>query len=500
MPLRLIGYDPASFLGSPSRLKVKAISYQVHHFEPILEVSRPLPVHIVGAVLPKPAITEVSVEGCLRKRLFHQTPGFNHKTMRKLRGFVLRWCRANLRPLDEIASFEEWIEETNYGKRRKEELRQIYYDSVPDDVFKARVKCHVKDEFYEALKWPRMISSREDVAKVHLGPIFHSIEKILYKMPFFVKGLTEQQRVDRIIDIFGDRTVYVTDYSAFETHFVEKLMCNCEMVVYNYLLSSFPEARRLIKVLTGRNRLTSKFFHGTLDGVRMSGEMNTSLGNGISNYLLMCFIAQQENFTIVNALVEGDDGLFEIRGAPPTAQLVASKYGLELKIDRAVPHTASFCGCIFNPVTRTNFGHVLKHLVSFGWMGRRHFSLPTKRQLELTMSRVYSFNALYPGVPLLFKLCELCIRHFPKVTYVRCLKYLDRYRSSTLWLTEDVRTPLPEDRCFFYELTGISPAEQLQIEDDFEHSFPALHSELLLSFLSEDWVWMWTHYVELGER
>lgn len=437
------------------------------------------------------------IEGGLRKRLYHKTPGFDHKVMARLRRFTVNWCRTHLTQVEEIPSFYEWLDETNYSRRRKAQLTEIYEKSVPEDVFDAAVECHVKDEFYEGYKFLRMISSREDVAKCYLGPIFHSIEKIVYKLPFFVKGLTEQERIERIVEVFGERDVYVTDYSAFETHFVPMLVRNCEMVVYNYMLAAFPAAKSLLKVLIGTNRLRSKHFNGKLEGVRMSGEMNTSLGNGLSNIILMSFIASENSFTIKNALVEGDDGLFELDGNIPTPALFA-QYGLELKIDKALPHTASFCGCVFNPVTKTNFGHPLKHLVAFGWCGRRHLSLSTRKQLELVMSRVYSFNALYPGVPLLWKVCQLCIRHIKKVPYVRCLKYMDRYKSGNITLTETVVEPCMADRMFFEDITGISMDLQLTIENVFERSYPRLDGELLRPFLPE-WADNWDNYVSISD-
>lgn len=460
-----------------------------------MKVSRSLPVYLDGCALPKPAITEYNIEGCLRKRLYHATPGFNHAMLKRLRHFTIRWCYDNLHPLTELTSFEEWIKHTNYSLRRKRELSDLRSQGSVEDVFNARVECHVKDESYEDYKFPRMISSREDKAKVWLGPIFHSIEQEVYKLPYFVKGLTEQQRIDKIIDVFGDRDVYVTDYSAFETHFIPKLIANCEMVVYRYMLHNFPEERRIIQVLFHQNRLRSRFFSGELEGVRMSGEMNTSLGNGLSNLILMHFMAQEMGFKILNCLVEGDDGLFEIHGTPPSPS-DAERYGLELKIDKAKPSTASFCGCIFNPDTRTNFGHPLKHLVSFGWAGRRYLSLSTKKSLELVMSRVYSFCSLYPGVPLIWKLCQLCINHLPEVKYYRCLKYLDRYKSANLRLSSTVKSPSLSDRHFFGKLTGITEPMQYLIEADFERSFPIIRSPLLLEVLPDSWLEVFENYTE----
>lgn len=491
------GYDCHGLLPPVDSLPVKSEKYKVRSFPPVEIVSKTLPTVLYGAALWKPKLDRYSVEGCLRKRLFHKIHGYSHRMLKRLRWFVRRWCKQNLQKLTHLKTFEEWLEETNYSKKRKDELREIYYSSVLADVFSAPVKIHVKDEFYGEPKFPRMISSRDDVAKCYLGPIFSSIEDVLYPLPFFVKGLTDAERVHKLNDLFGTRDVYVTDYSAFETHFTPDLMYACEYQVYKYLLSDFPDALKLVQVIMHKNRLQGKMATGSLEGVRMSGEMNTSLGNGISNYLLMHFMAEEEGFKILNCVVEGDDGLFEIRGTAPTPELAKNKYGLELKIQPAKPYSASFCGCIYNPVTLTNFGHVLDHLASFGWLGRRHISLSERKQRELIMSRVYSFNASFPGVPLIWKVCQLCIKHYGRVPYVRCLKYLDRWRTtqSHLRLTEEVVEPLIDDRSYFSELSGISIDEQYVIEKDFEKSFPLLYSETLLDHVPRSFIDAWNSNV-----
>lgn len=480
---------------SISELPVKAETYTVHKFDPVDVVSRSLPCFIHGACLPKPQLSGAAVEGGLRKRLFHKTPGYSHTVLKKLRCFVFNWCVKNLKPLDKLHTFDEWLDQTNYSRKRKQQLIEAHERADVKQLHKYVVECHPKDEFYESLKFLRMISARKDEAKTIFGPIFHGIEQEVYKLPYFVKGLTEQERIQKIVDTFGDRPVYVTDYSAFETHFTSDLLAHCEFVMYKYMLRNFPGEIDKLKVLLGRNKLVSKYFHGVLEGVRMSGEMNTSLGNGFSNLMLMLFISSEEGFEILNAVVEGDDGLFEIRGRPPTPQLFKS-YGLELKIQPSRPHLASFCGCVYNPENQRNFGHPLKHLITFGWCGRRHLSLRRRRKMELVMSRVYSLCALYPGVPLIWKLCQLCINNFDEVRFYRAKRYLDRYKLSNIVLTDKVESPTFSDRLFFEEITGISPHEQETIERDMENTFPIIKSPTLLNHLPEVWRWNWEANVE----
>lgn len=299
------GYDYEETGLVLSELKVKSQKYHIKSFEEVREVGITLPAYVGGVCFAKPAITGKNVELSLRKRLYHLPPTPTHGILRELRCFVHTWCQKNLLPLDRIKTFDEWIEETHYSKKRKQQLRDLRMKGSPKDVFDAKIKCFVKDEFYPELKAPRMISSREDKAKVWLGPIFSSIEDVLYVLPPFVKRLTAQERIQKINDMFGDRPVYVTDYSSFETHFHRKMMECVEMVIYKHLLKKFPSELELVKVILGRNHLVSKYFSGELEAVRMSGEMNTSVGNGISNYMFMLFAASKLGVEVKNMVVEG---------------------------------------------------------------------------------------------------------------------------------------------------------------------------------------------------
>lgn len=474
-------------------LKVKSQKYHIKSFEEVREVGITLPAYVGGVCFAKPAITGKNVELSLRKRLYHLPPTPTHGILRELRCFVHKWCQKNLLPLDRIKTFDEWIEETHYSKKRKQQLRDLRLKGSPKDVFEAKIKCFVKDEFYPELKAPRMISSREDRAKVWLGPIFSSIEDVLYVLPPFVKRLTAQERIQKIDGMFGDRPVYVTDYSSFETHFHRKMMECVEMVIYKHLLKKFPSELELVKVILGRNHLVSKYFSGELEAVRMSGEMNTSVGNGISNYMFMLFAASKLGVEVKNMVVEGDDGLVELN-AELSPDLFA-KMGLEIKLAPTRPCEASFCGCVYDPMTLRNFGHPLDLLAKIGWAPKKAMSYSARRRTELLVAKVYSACAEFPGVPIVWKFCELVLRHEKKVSYARAYKYLDYYKTTLLTMSDQITKPTALDRQWFAYLTGLSAQDQLAIEAEFESTYPCCWSERLNSAMPDRLVRNWAEYV-----
>lgn len=497
VPYKLRGYETVEYFPDLVARPVKCgFKYKIHTEYPIREyVSKTLPVYIFGAALPKPIIEPYGVEYSLKKRIGNVPPGKpTHAMYKRLRKFVYKFCHDNLTPLNRLMTFEEWLDESTYPRDKKEKFIELHEQHGSEEVFKAKVKCFLKDEFYTDYKALRMICSREDFAKTYLGPIFKSIEHEVFKLPFFVKGLTEQERVKKLNELFGTELCYVTDYSAFETHFVKDLMNNCEMVMYKYMLSNFPEAYDLVKVITGVNKLESKVFHGQIEAVRMSGECNTSLGNGFSNAMLMLFFCSEHGINVGNFVVEGDDGLFQLSREISPSEF--EPYGLNLKISPTTAYQSSFCGCIYNPETLTNFGDVLRHVVSFGWCGKKHMQFSEKRRWELLKCRAYSFASIYPGVPLIWKMCRLVIEKGPFVTYARARKYLDRYKDESLVFTDKTVEPLPEDRVYFANLTGVGIEEQLKIEQDFEDSYPELNSPTLYNFIPETWMENWIRRVE----
>nr|WKV34391.1 MAG: RNA-dependent RNA polymerase [Riboviria sp.] len=412
---------------------------------------------------------------------------------RLLRDFVWKWCKSHLTPLDTLPTFEEVLAEARYTQKRKDQLKTAAEEASLLPLWKVPVKCFVKDEFYTEPKFLRMISSRMDDAKVRLMPIFKAIEEEVYKTGYFVKGLRTPERIALIHDRFGMRKVYVTDYSAFETHFTRDVMNNCEMVMYRYMLQKFPVEYNLVRGLSGRNRLRSQVFKGELEAVRMSGEMNTSLGNGFSNLMFMLFAAEMTHNRVINAVVEGDDGLFELDAEPE--QAFFRDMGLELKCQPAHAYDASFCGCVYNPQTLNNIGDPIKALLKLGWSKKRHVNLPEKKLRELQLALVYSACAEMRGVPIIWKACDLILSHEKQITYARARKYFHGWWEWGCPLYDKAVPPCQEDREYYADLSGISVADQLKIEAELGASYPLMHSRVLNSYIPDPWLDAWD-YVE----
>lgn len=160
---------------------------------------------------------------------------------------------------------------------------------------------------------------------------------------------------------------FQTDFTSFEKHFIAKIQHSIEFVLYDEMMPWLPDSDKqfLFSVLAGTNNLRTRAgVSAKVKARRMSGEMNTSLGNGFTNLMLALFCAHEHGFDL-DGYVEGDDGLFACNGEL-TKEMYAG-LGFEIKIDEvADPCHASFCGMIFS-----DSGQIIRDpkrfLQTFGW-------------------------------------------------------------------------------------------------------------------------------------
>jgi len=353
------------------------------------------------------------------KRFIRKPPDPDRQLRRKFRKFVKVWCKTNIAPLppDVDVSFESWIEHVPYPLWKKEKLRRTYERIIcRKDPKYFKVNSFVKDEPYPEYKHARAINSRSDEFKTLIGPWFKPIEKALFSLPWFIKKVPVDERPEYIMNLVGRNNVvyYATDYSAYETHFDRRMMKDCEFILYKHMVSNVPGRSEFLfyldKVLAGENVCEFKNFVVKCNATRMSGEMNTSLGNGFSNLMFMLFMCEQNQCEDVVGVVEGDDGLFSMRGKPPSVEDFA-KLGLIVKAEvHQYLETASFCGLIFDTIDLRNVTDPIDVLMDFGWASGRYSAAGRRTQLELIKAKSLSLMYQYPGCPIISSLARYGLR------------------------------------------------------------------------------------------
>lgn len=336
-------------------------------------------------------------------------PVSDRATRRRFRSFVRDWLKKNLKPLErnDVLSFDEWLNGTNYPEWRRAELRREWERSEVDfggsypRVVKRhrRLKSFVKVETYGKFKAARAINSRSDAFKAFSGRFFKSVEDVVFKDPHFIKHVPVKDRSKYMDEVFKgwNGPYYQTDYSHFESHFTPEYMSLCEFQLYKYMMRNYKREMDVItRVMAGENVCNFREFVLSVSGVRMSGEMCTSLGNGFANLMNTLFLVNDAGGDCVG-VVEGDDGLFASTVPLNTADY--KRLGFDIKIEPYASYRlASFCGIVAS-VDGSPLTEPREVLMKFGWS---HSPCISKNN-AMGLCRAKALSLLYehPNCPLL---------------------------------------------------------------------------------------------------
>lgn len=345
---------------------------------------------------------ETAIEG-VKKRYARQVPRMARRHLRPFKRFVNRWVRSNFAPIHTVMDFDEWLASTSYNEHRKQQLRDVYERWVRGTVSSRdlhKIKAFLKLESYPEYKHARHINARCDLAKVVFGPACKSMEQVVYAHPAFIKHvpLPERPALLRALKQAGCRYLE-SDHTAFEAHFTLEVMEVIEFTVVEYLMERHPDLVRLFsETEAGKNNISLDIgLRILMQYCRCSGDMWTSLMNGLANLLSLLFALSLTGATWVGGYVEGDDGIFAIHGTLPTSALM-EELGFEVKyVEHDDPATASFCGLIL--AGESIIRDPMKFFQNFGWSDR---FIAGSRRVKRGLALAKALSALYetPNCPL----------------------------------------------------------------------------------------------------
>jgi hypothetical protein len=452
--------------------------------------------HVVGAALPCPdAQSPINMYSAIVARLGRWVPGVELDMLWALRRTTEQFCVEFLTPLSRIPTIMEWLAETTYPEWRKIEIlealdiirkaeNRVYVDSEKDRV-DAATNSFVKEETYDdydlleedvdVYKWPRAINARSDVLKRAFGPAIHAIEKVLFKLAWFVKFIPVRLRPAFIKErLFEVGAVYVgTDYSAFEALLVPAIMRNCELVMYRYMLQNAEGGKEvgdaMEEAMTGTNVMRFKWVTARVDGVRMSGDMCTSCGNGFTNLMIMRTVCAEQHI-VCDGVVEGDDGCFRVSRVPDIDSFTRCGMIIKMKTSQVLGETG-FCKMFFDEEEMQNIADPRVLLCKFGMT---HSALRHSRRFRpaLLRAKAYSLQAELPGCPIAQQLASYALRvgvgGSSDEELVGHRLYQSVYRK---YGAGESRVPVgPRTRALMGRLFGVGESEQLAIERYLDES------------------------------
>jgi len=157
------------------------------------------------------------------------------------------------------------------------------------------------------------------------------------------------------------------------------------------------ELRRIL----GVNFLVFSSYLATVLAKRMSGEMNTSLGNGFSNNMMIKFNMFKHGITEFELIVEGDDSLVCYNG-PIIDENYFTSLGFVIKMKYVMSiNVASFCGQIYDPLTFVVITDPIKFVLNFPWLHMKFYNtVPNSYLMELLRGKALCALYQYAGCPI----------------------------------------------------------------------------------------------------
>ncbi len=210
----------------------------------------------------------------------------------------------------------------------------------------------------------------------------------------------------------------------------------------------------------------------------MSGEMNTSLGNGFTNAMVTLFMLREAGVTETRAVFEGDDGL--IASPVPLTAAVPAGLGLRIKMEEYTDiKYAAFCGNRFDPDEKIIVRNPIECLASFGWTKCSQIKLRDSNLDALLRSKAYSLRYQYNGCPELMSFAKYVLR-VTKRSESGLKKLVKSDRAFSVWERDLLQESL-SDKEFKYietgyktrqlvqDLFGMSPKDQIELETYFDN-------------------------------
>lgn len=344
------------------------------------------------------------------------------------------------------------------------------------------IKAFVKAEKVNLEKAPRCIQPRNPIYNVGLGIYLKHIEHYVYRAIARVfrqrivvsKGLNVKDLGNYIAEIWGeiDEPVFVgLDASRFDMH-VSQDALRWEHSIYLSLYNYDPALKRLLDmqlVNKGTGWCPDGKVKYKTKGCRMSGDMNTALGN----CLLMCgmvhtYLSEYKiRYRFIN---NGDDcgvilskkDLHVFQGVEKSFE----QWGFRMEVEPPVEELEQIVFCQMQPVY-TPKGYIMVRNV-FAALEKDSMSIVPLKSRKMLRKWVYSVGecglSLCSGIPVLQEFYSMYMRvglpsSISSATYMECgARYLAVGLQSKWKLVSD------ESRMSFYKAFKVLPQDQVTLE------------------------------------
>lgn len=473
--------------------------------EPKRKLARSLGPHLMGLLPPMAdAMDQQTLLDGAKYRFARHHPAPDPGLLKELRIFVRAFIQCHLDPIPAgEVSTSDYVEQTHYTRNYKDYLLELNSRTEGQEPQIKVYKSFGKVERFKdggKYKHVRCINPPPDLYKLYAAPYLHCVEKRVCKLKWFAKYVPVSKRANKIADMFKQvgGCIYCTDYTSFESSFSPELIDATEGELYRYMLREYPERAAFINSWnSGTHHCRFKQFDIKVPGVRMSGDPNTSLGNGFTNLMLTSFMCGKQGLEF-DGMVEGDDGIFSFSGHPDFSDI--SKLGFQLKLEEhETPFTTSFCGLMLSQ-SFAAFSDPRYNIAAFGWSHSQFKNGPLKVRRGLLRSKAISLLYCNPRCPMLTALAERFIKLTSGFEIVKPRGFWDnKLLTEALELSEETdlenkKGISMQDRIDFEAIYHIEPRVQIEIEKYFSQVDIAPMDNKTLDSIYGDEYWVFRDY------
>nr|QXN75443.1 MAG: RNA-dependent RNA polymerase [Grapevine-associated tombus-like virus 2] len=428
----------------------------------------------------------------------------------KLCRYYARKLGRRLSTMWEPISLEQVLD--HYSGKLRERYR-LAVESLKTSTLTRRdasIKEFVKRDKVSPLKFqvkaPRIISPRETRYGVTLAKYTKPIEAAFFKLKdhynirYFAKGCDARQRYRIIREKFEaieDCVIMTIDAEAFDAH-VNTFQLRLEHMVYTVGCNR-TELRQIL------SWQLKNIFKGTfglrriVKARRMSGDMNTALGNCVIVYIIIkAFMKHYKLRKLMAIFDDGDDCLLFVSRS--VAELVRRELpvwfkniGHVLKIENYVDRFQDIVFCQARPfetrqIMVRNWTKVLSHC----YVSNKHYDHP-KFGVKIMKSIALAEVSLNPGVPIIGPWFAAWLEKLVDVSLApdEFLEESIKRRVSKNWSKATYIPPTHADRACFSDLFGITATEQIALEMrlvDYVMTYP-LEEYLAIDVLGDQHVY-----------
>jgi len=380
------------------------------------------------------------------------------------------------------------------SRKKVYERARLSLETRPFDKDDAKINAFVKSELVDPNAKinpdPRIISARTPRYNTLLASYLRPFERCLLNMKskfglrIFAKGQNSSERAQVILDkfrCFPNTVCFSIDASRWDQHVSSEIL-EIEHSIYKRAFPNDPFLQKLLDYQIHNRCRTREGVRYTALGRRMSGDMNTGLGNCILMVLMLYCIMWLLGIPF-EVYDDGDDCLLFIPNNKKDVvreALVAAflEFGQEIKLENEAqrPEDVVFCQ---SKMLKTMDGWKMvrnwKKVLSHGTSGIKHWNNP--KLIRPMMTAVGSCElALNRGVPIL-QAYSLALK---RIGEGKLLKLLDVHAGLMLRAKHQINVspdqfekfvyavrPLPisgDTRLQFADSWGVPIWEQLAIE------------------------------------